>query len=134
MGAPEKFSEDVVERILTGIRKGLPIKMAASLAGISYPALRQWIKQGEAGEDPRKVDFVERYRKAEAECAERCLEMIDAASLKQWQAAAWLLERRYSDVYGQRKAFEIQRSDDEEEGDDSDKWEKYPEEVRPPKK
>lgn len=55
---------------------------------------------------------------AEAEAVWHMLEVIrraaDKALPNTWQAAAWLLERRHPDVYGQRARVEVSRDIREE--------------------
>ena len=127
-----KFKEEVIARILEGIRKGLPIKLAASLSGVHYATMRSWIKDAEKGEDPAKVDFLRRYKQAESECAEKCVDIIQKAGIKHWQAAAWLLERRYPEYFGLRKAAELVAPTDDTDDEQDSGWEAYPDEVKPP--
>lgn len=64
---------------------------------------------------------------------EYCLDVIRTAALKHWQAAAWILERRYPEEYGSRKAAEIPYTNDADEEEEG-LWEAYPEEVQPKNK
>lgn len=57
------------------------------------------------GEDGRQpyLQFMQAIKEAEGHAVTRWLEQIDAAAeAGSWQAAAWMLERRYPQEYGRR--------------------------------
>lgn len=81
-------------RLLSALEVGATLELAARAAGVSAATLKRW----------RNCD--EEIAQAEARGAVRALETISAAASGahpgQWQAAAWLLERRYPDSYARR--------------------------------
>lgn len=87
--------------IVEGRRKGLPWKACAGAAGIHHTTLLKWRTKGEDGEEPYAA-LVADVEKAEAESIHDLLSRIEAAATETWQAAAWLLERRYPREYGRR--------------------------------
>jgi hypothetical protein len=51
-------------------------------------------------------DFRAAIKKAQARAEENALKRIQTASRKQWQAAAWWLERKYPERWGKRERVE----------------------------
>lgn len=82
-------------RLLAALEAGATIKMAAAAAGVSEDTLSRWRKAG--------PDLEAEMLQAEAAGAVRALGVIQSAAASgTWQAAAWLLERRYPGEYGRR--------------------------------
>lgn len=104
MAARSKFTPATVDRLVQNVRLGLPYKLAAEAAGVSYSTLKDW----QAGRFPRgadrelKASFPAALTRAQAEGALKLTAQIHAAVPDDWRAAAWLLERRYPDAYGKR--------------------------------
>jgi transposase len=96
-GRPSKLSEDAIAQIESLIRAGATVEVAAQAAGVSRGTIYRWLKQGEkarAGTIARRLrDRVERAR-AESETV-LVARIAQAAGKGSWQAAAWLLERRF---------------------------------------
>lgn len=87
-GRPRKaLDQGRVERVLQGIKIGLPFVHACARAGISEDTFARWRKQSS--------DFAEAVKSAEAEAIARNVTVIQKAAGTSWQAAAWWLERRY---------------------------------------
>jgi hypothetical protein len=105
-GRPSKFSADKASRILKAIRKGTPLKDAASVAGVSYDALNDWLNKGQREKAGVFRQFFLAYKRADAECVEEAASRVQTASQKNWQAAAWILERRRPEIYGRRSRLE----------------------------
>lgn len=88
-----KYSADRVDRCLAALRLGATHRIAAQCAGIGVSTMREWLRD--------KPLFADAVREAESYGAVVMLERIVAAANEgTWQAAAWLLERRYPDMYG----------------------------------
>ena len=77
--------------LLMAIAKGLPLKAACKLAGLGFTTFNGW--REEDSFFAQKIEF------AEAQAIERNLELIERAALKDWKAAARLLERRHPDMF-----------------------------------
>lgn len=67
--------------IFAGIRTGLSMTAACSLAGIHYTTLKAWLQRGERGESPYSV-VCAILKDAEAECERMLLEAIIIAGTK----------------------------------------------------
>lgn len=77
--------------------------VAAEAEGISRGTFYAWCGKGERGEEPF-AEFVAVVARANAAWEEKLAGMIDGAASDDWRAAAWRLERRFPDRYGQRLA------------------------------
>lgn len=115
MGRPTACTPERIERVLEATRKGLPRRVAAQCAGVTATTLYEWLARGRRGEAPYS-DLADRIKPVEAEGEESLVDIIRAAAPKQWQAAAWLLERRYQDRYAlrQRHLHEMQPMSEEQ--------------------
>jgi len=93
MTTQNRYTADRVDRLLASLRLGATHRIAAQCAGIGVSTMRDWLRD--------KPMFADAVREAEAYGAVLMLERITAAANEgTWQAAAWLLERRYPDMYG----------------------------------
>lgn len=94
---------------LDAIRAGNYVTVACIAAGISYDTYRRWMKIGKIAADgpadEEHVPFARFYlgtRQAMADAELALQSRIDSASRVEWQAAAWLLERRHHKRWGKR--------------------------------
>lgn len=119
-GPPTALTDATHEAIVQATRAGAYGVHAAGYAGIAYDTLRRWRRIGES-EPPQRDDYVSdlAYEKA-ADHHRRCVELtaamknaearfavenlvtIRSAAATSWQAAAWLNERRFKDLYALR--------------------------------
>lgn len=82
-------------RLLAALESGATLRMAAAAAGVSEDTLSRWRKT--------RPGLQAEMDQAEAQGAVKALEQIRAAAQGgAWQAAAWMLERRYPNEYGRR--------------------------------
>ena len=84
-----------LEPAIEALKKGATYKLAAQAAGVSPTAFYKYLGKGRQGLRPW-VEFYKRVQEAEQERADFMLQRIEEGSRKDWRAAAWLLERRYS--------------------------------------
>ena len=102
MGRRSKLTPEVQEKICEYVRQGLTYEIAARAAGISESTFYRWRERGERARSGKFREFWEALKRAEAEAEQRLVERILAASSDTWQAAAWMLERRYPDRWGRK--------------------------------
>jgi len=95
------FTPETREKILNALRAGNYRVAACKFAGISDETFRRWFNAGKRGE-PEYVDFVEQVKQAEAQAEASLVATIRKAAGDHWQAAAWLLERKYVTRWGRR--------------------------------
>lgn len=94
-GRPSKFTKARKERVVQAIQAGCTYEMAADYAGVSRTTLWTWLKKGEDPKMKSYCTFLNLVKKAEVEGAMVHLGTISQASLKDWKASAWILERRH---------------------------------------
>lgn len=102
-GRVSKFNPENCEKILVGIRVGMFLTQAPMLVGVDHDTFRRWIRRGEEeGKGPYK-EFADGVKRAEAECLQTQLAVIETAARGgTWQAAAWKAERRFGYLASQR--------------------------------
>ena len=97
----------LTERLLNAIRLGSYIEHACYYEGINARTFRMWRKTATEGIEPYKSFWVE-VTKAESEAIVRRLGRIEKAGQDgNWQADAWVLERKYPDKFGRRDRLEL---------------------------
>lgn len=121
-GPPDALTPDAHELIVQAVRNGAYLVHAAGFAGINPETLRRWMRNAD-GPKPERPDYINvtQHRKA-VSLHRRCVALSGdmqkaeshfvlsqlqiirqaAASGRSWQAAAWLLERRYRDLFSLR--------------------------------
>ncbi len=120
MARPSKLTAEVSEKIVRAIRAGNYPEVAARHAGVHPSTYYRWMERGELEGSAPEDDPYRQFRAeveraiADAEAAEVGL-VIKAARDGDWRAAAWLLERRFSDRWGrgERPVAEADDRDDE---------------------
>ena len=98
VGRKTKLTPEVQEELAKIIGAGHTHKSAYEYVGIDQNTFYRGMKKGEFGdiikraESKAKIGFVERVKKASEDT---------------WQAAAWMLERRWPDEFAQKMKQEI---------------------------
>jgi hypothetical protein len=106
MGRPTKLTPAIQKKICDGLRNGLYADSAAILGGICEDTYYEWIKRGEAGDEPY-ASFSEAVKEATAEAEQNALADVKMGRTGKddpphWTSAAWFLERRFPSKYGRR--------------------------------
>lgn len=106
-GRPTKFDAECQERFIEAVREGLPYSTACALANIADSTWANWRHRAEAEPDSPYFAFLQAVKAAEAEAEQANLTRIrKAADNGQWQASAWILERRHPDKWGRTERQE----------------------------
>lgn len=98
-----------VEGMLSAVELGMSFSRAAELVGILPATARNWLNRGEdellEGKNTDYTEFAIRYHSAMGKFQALNLEIIkEAGTTKgQWQASAWLLERRCPDEFALKR-------------------------------
>ena len=129
-GRPSKLTPELQEEICESIRAGNYIETSAARAGVHKASLYDWLKKAGVELDRVRrgkaeglsfkvseraqpyVRFLDAVKKAEAEAEARDVATIAKAAEKQWQAAAWRLERKHYKRWGRRALMEHTSPDD----------------------
>lgn len=91
MARKSKYTPQAVARIVEAVELGATYELAAQCGGISYDTFNEWMKG--------KPEFHADIKAAEGQSAFVALQRVrKAAEMGEWQAAAWLLERRHGYV------------------------------------
>ena len=92
-----KYDKEHTEIIINQLNEGNGRVAACKAAKITYHTFLSWM------EDPKKIQFLQSVKKAEAEGEDRIKDLAQRAILskfsQQWQSAAWWLERRHPDQF-----------------------------------
>ena len=103
MGRPSKLTPELQDRIVRAIRAGNYASTAVKAAGIAESTFYRWLSSVENDYQ----EFQEAVQKAEAEAEQRNVAIIESAAPKNWQAAAWWLERKFFDRWGRKERREL---------------------------
>ena len=96
LGRPRSvMTPEVIEAILRAVEQGLPVDRAAYACGVEPSTVRSHRE--------RNPSFGTSLEKAQAISMEHMVRRITSASEKQWQAAAWILERRFPSEWARRE-------------------------------
>jgi hypothetical protein len=109
-GRPTKLTPDVAAAIVRRLGRGLPLHVAAALAGVGLSSVRGWVRRGE-GRDQRPpsepyVSFAAVCRQAVARACEALHDVVLGAATGapvaalSVNAAKWSLARRFPEDYG----------------------------------
>lgn len=105
-----ELTEELIETICTEIKRGVPYKYAARIAGTSDQTVYKWRKKGEA--EPEDSDSLFRllydeFERAKALAVAYRVETIrKAGDAGQWTAAAWWLERVDPEEFGRKSVID----------------------------
>lgn len=105
-GRGTKLTPEVAGEICSGIAAGLSDGDACLRAGISGQSLLNWKKRGAEGEEPYAA-FVADLHEAEIQFKLHHLKNISVRAKRNWQASAWLLERKFPQEFGQKQKVEF---------------------------
>lgn len=103
LGRPSKFTPERRAAIVDAIAHRIPYEYAAEANGISERTLHDWLNTARVhmiqGIESDYTAFSQAIKRAEMQRMREHSDMI-AAKPKNWQADAWLLERRWPKHYG----------------------------------
>ncbi|MCX6154926.1 MAG: hypothetical protein NT007_12285 [Candidatus Kapabacteria bacterium] len=98
-----KYSKAITESIVMELRQGNGRVRTCKAVGITHETFMNWItKYSEFSDTIKKAEKAGIMLKKEE--AEQC---IREAQKKQWQAAAWFLERKFPKEYGRKENIEM---------------------------
>ena len=138
MARPSKFTPDVTQKIIQGVRAGASREVSARFAGVTVSTLYNWLKRGRQETKGEYHDFYEAMERGDAEAEMEAVVRIRQAAkggellsrettsrtlrtgetvtnIKEkftepnWSAAAWFLERKHSDRWGRHDRVDIDR-------------------------
>lgn len=99
----------IVDVIVEQLRIGNYFETACAVAGIDKTTGYLWLKKGAKQTRGAFRDFSNSVEKAQHEAEAVLVGRIVAHGKEQWQANAWMLERKFPEKYGQRIRLTIDR-------------------------
>jgi len=108
MARPTKATPETIKAICDEIRSGSSQDDAARLSDVNIGTFYRWMNTNR--------EFSDAVQKAHADFKHANVLAIRAAGIRkdksgdlkgQWQANAWLLERKYSDEFGQKLTIKV---------------------------
>ncbi len=99
-----KITGEITGCIVDALGAGHYREVACKLAGIDRRTLLNWLKRGERERSGLYRDLYLAVDKAEAKAEVFHLKNIETASVKNWFASAWFLERKHPERWGKREA------------------------------
>lgn len=96
MARRTKLTHEVQQRIVSAIQTGATYEVAAQFGGITRATLWLWLRKGQEQTKGIYKTFFDSFKSAEARSCVGALAIINKQAQEgNWQAAAWLLERRF---------------------------------------
>lgn len=105
LGRPSELTPELAETIVEILRGHAYRDTAARAVGIDRSTLWRWMKRGEEESEGLYFEFCNAVKRAEALAEADALKGLMYAG--EWQALAWILERKFPDRYGKRNRAEL---------------------------
>lgn len=102
LGRPSKLTPELLNKLCVVIEWGPYIGTACAYVGITERTYKIWKAKGRAAKSGKYKEFLHAVKRAEAKGEIHSIEGIRKAGKKQWQALAWLNERKYPQRWGKR--------------------------------
>jgi len=103
-----KLTPALQKKIGSNIVLGMPLKYAAEVSGISEKAFYNWMNEGEKAKSGKFYDFYNYITECKAKAIQTHLQLITKSAREgNWQASAWMLERRHSKYFGRQDKLEL---------------------------
>lgn len=107
MARPSHLNDITLAKIVESIKLGASYALAAQSAGITERTMYRWMARGESRKKGILRRFWKSVKEAEGARANSWLKTIEIASVTDWKAAAWKLERCYPQLYGRYMRTEL---------------------------
>ena len=102
----------IIKTISAAISNGLSFEYAAITAGINRRTFYVWRKKAKGAKSGVFKELHEALEIADALFVQRSLALISAHGKQNWQAIAWLLERRHPEMFGRYDRMQAQQMKD----------------------
>ncbi len=100
-----KLTEEKIQLASKLIGAGNTIQTIFGALGISKQTWYNWLNKGEKAKSGIYRELWEEVQKAESRAETRYVTIIAQAAEENWQAAAWMLERKYPERWGKKDRF-----------------------------
>ena len=113
-GRPSRLTPQLAAKLAEIIASGVTYAVAAKYVGISRATLHRWLERGRKKGSGAFRQLRRDVGRALAQAELRAVLVIQKAGAKQWQAAAWFLERRWPHRWGRTSRERAQDAIDAE--------------------
>lgn len=100
-----KLTEEKIQLASKLIGAGNTIQTIYGALGISKQTWYNWLNKGEKAKSGIYRELWEEVQKAESRAETRYVTIIAQAAEENWQAAAWMLERKYPERWSKKDRF-----------------------------
>lgn len=113
-GRQSKYNAERHKKIVKAVRKGNSLATAGRLAGLGKDTINDWLVHGRKHQEqyPEFAKLVADIEQAQAEREAEHVAKIERAALadgpKDWQAAAWMLERKNPQDWGRKDKVQVE--------------------------
>ena len=104
VGRKPKLTKEIAGKLVRLLKAGHVISVACSAVGIGERTYHRWMEQGARETVGPYWQFWQRVQRARAQCEAALLNTVHKHTMKDWRAAAWLLERLFPARYSTRVA------------------------------
>jgi len=110
-GRRSRLTQKLIDQIRDFIERGATDKIAYNALHIPHRNFYRWKALGkedsEAGKNTNYAQLYDALQPAEANFQMVHIENIAKASIKTWQASAWLLERKFPETFAHRQTIDM---------------------------
>lgn len=100
-----KLTEEKIQLASKLIGAGNTVKTIYGALGVSKQTWYNWLDKGSKAKSGLYRKLLEEVEKAESRAESRYVTIIAQAAEENWQAAAWMLERKYPERWGKKDRF-----------------------------
>lgn len=94
-GQPTKLTDALQISYLAALQRCFFVETAAAMVGVTRQVVNLWLRDGKKAKSGIYFDFFSAVQKTLANKEADIVDIISASANEEWQAAAWLLERRF---------------------------------------
>lgn len=103
-----KLTPELQKKIGDNIILGMPLKYAAEVSGITEKTFYNWLEAGETAKSGAFSEFYNYIQECKAKSIQTHLKLITrSAKDGNWQASAWILERRHPEEFGRKDKIDM---------------------------
>lgn len=107
MARKTKLTKDLIEQAEKLIKLGNYNTTVTQYLGIHQSTWYKWMQDGENAKSGLKKELFDRIKSAESHAEIRNVQLIQNAGNNTWQAAAWYLERKFPDRWGNKEKMQL---------------------------
>jgi len=107
-----KINQKIIKKIADAVAAGNTLEHSAIVGGVGRKCFYNWRRKGRAARSGIFYDLHAALELADAHFVQRSIALIQAHGRQNWQALAWLLERRHPELFGRYDRMQAQQMKD----------------------